>query len=58
MDHQQENNSQWTYEAPQQFTPEPKKEPLPLREQLKQVIKKHKQNQHPGRAAKAAGLEL
>jgi len=27
MDHQQENNSQWTYEAPQQFTPEPKKEP-------------------------------
>ena len=38
--------------------PEPKKEPLPLREQLKQVIKEHQQNQHPGRAAKAAGLEL
>jgi len=38
--------------------PEPKKEPLPLREQLKQVIKEHQQNQHPGRAAKSAGLEL
>ena len=38
--------------------PEPKKEPLPLREQLKQVIKEQQQNQHPGRAAKAAGLEL
>ena len=24
---QYENNSEWTYEAPQQFTPEPKKEP-------------------------------
>lgn len=36
----------------------PEKERLPLREQLKQVIQGHRQNQHPGRAAKASGLEL
>ncbi len=44
--------------AREERTEPPKKELLPLREQLKQVMKKHGQHQHPGGAVKVPSMEL